>query len=99
MFKQNPPKNMRTPLDKNDHPELDYTQLLTGESFQHCLTMIGQLQWCPHVFQWILLEHGLVRLNKPVNVLLWLTPRKASKDLWLYPEDQALLNQVQNQGT
>ena len=45
MFKQDPPKKMRTPLDKNDHPELDDTELLTGESIQHYLTMIGQLQW------------------------------------------------------
>ena len=45
MFKQDPPKNMRTPLDKNVHPELDDCELLTGESTQHCLTMIGQLQW------------------------------------------------------
>ena len=36
---------MRTPLDKNDQPELDDTELLTGESNQHYLTMIGQLQW------------------------------------------------------
>ena len=45
MFKQDPPNNMRMPLDKNDHPELDDTELLTGESIQHYLTMIGQLQW------------------------------------------------------
>ena len=45
MFKQDPPKNMRTPLDKNDHPELDDTELLTGESIQYYLIMIGQLQW------------------------------------------------------
>ena len=45
MFKHDPPKNMRTPLDKNDHPELDDTELLTGESNQHYLTIIGQLQW------------------------------------------------------
>ena len=32
MFKQDTPKNMRTPLDKNDHPELDDTELLTGGS-------------------------------------------------------------------
>ena len=44
MFKQDPPKNMRTPLDKSDHPELDGTELFTGESIQHNLTMIGQLQ-------------------------------------------------------
>ena len=45
MFKQDPPKKMRIPLDKNDRPELDYTELLTGESTQHYLTMVGQLQW------------------------------------------------------
>ena len=45
MFKQDPPKTMRTPLNKNDHPELDDTELLTGESIQHYLTMIGQVQW------------------------------------------------------
>ena len=45
MFKQDPPRNMRTPLDKSDHRELDDTELLTGESIQHYLTMIGQLQW------------------------------------------------------
>ena len=31
MFKQDPPKNMRTPLDKIDHPDLDDTELLSGE--------------------------------------------------------------------
>ena len=36
---------MRTPLEKNDHPELDDTELLTEESIQHNLTIIGQLQW------------------------------------------------------
>ena len=45
MFKQDPPKNMRTPLEKNDHPELDDTELLNEESIQHYLTMIGQHQW------------------------------------------------------
>ena len=45
MFKRNPPKNMRTPLDKNDHPELDDSELLNGDSIQHYITMIGQLQW------------------------------------------------------
>ena len=45
MFKQDLPKNMRTPLEKNDHPELDDTELLSGESIQHYLTIIGQLQW------------------------------------------------------
>ena len=29
-FKQDPPRNMRTPLEKNDHPELDDPELLHG---------------------------------------------------------------------
>ena len=45
MFKQDPPKNMRILMDKNDHPGLDDTELLAGESIQHYLTMIDQLQW------------------------------------------------------
>ena len=45
MFKHDPPKNMRTPLERNDHPELDDAELLTGESIKHYLAMIGQLQW------------------------------------------------------
>ena len=44
MFKQDPPKNMRILMDKNDNPELDDTELLTGKSIQHELTMIDQLQ-------------------------------------------------------
>ena len=44
MFKQDPPKNMRTQLDKNDRSELDDTEILTRESLQRYFTMIGQLQ-------------------------------------------------------
>ena len=36
---------MRTPLEKNDCPELDDNVLLNEESIQHYLTMIGKLQW------------------------------------------------------
>ena len=36
---------MRTPLEKNDHPELDDTELLNEDYIQHYLTMVGQLQW------------------------------------------------------
>ena len=35
MSKQDPPQNIRTPLDKNDHPEFNGTELHTGESIQH----------------------------------------------------------------
>ena len=36
---------MRTSLEKNDHPELDDTELLNEESIQHYLTVIGHLRW------------------------------------------------------
>ena len=68
MFKQDPPKNMRTPLDKNDHPELDDNDLLNGESIQHYLTMISQLQW-------------LVTLVTEVWILQGICPLK---DEWVF---------------
>ena len=33
MFKQDPPKNMRTLMDKNDHPELDDTELHLASTY------------------------------------------------------------------
>ena len=33
---------MRITLEKNDHPELDDTELLNEESIEHYLNMIGQ---------------------------------------------------------
>ena len=49
---------MRTPLDKNDHAELNDTELLIGESIQHYHTMIGQLQW-------LVTLGGLTSMHKP----------------------------------
>ena len=43
-LKQDLHKTMRTSLDKNVHPEFDDSEFLTGESIQHYLSMIGQLQ-------------------------------------------------------
>ena len=34
-----------TPLDKNDHPELDTSEILKGDMAAKYLTMVGQLQW------------------------------------------------------
>ena len=30
---------------KNDHPELDTSDILEGQQVSHYLTMVGQLQW------------------------------------------------------
>ena len=45
LFNTEPPKGLKTPLEKNDHPELDTTDILEGHQVNHYLTMVGQLQW------------------------------------------------------
>ena len=35
----------KTPLDRNDHPELDTSEILEGDVAAKYLTMVGQLQW------------------------------------------------------
>ena len=45
LFNDDPPKGYKTPLDKNDHPELDISEILVGDMAAKYLTMVGQLQW------------------------------------------------------
>ena len=45
LFKTEPSKDLQTPLEKNDHPELDTSEILEGQEVNHYLTMTGQLQW------------------------------------------------------
>ena len=45
LFNEDPPKGYKTPLDKNDHPELDTSEILEGDMVAKYLTMVGQLQW------------------------------------------------------
>ena len=40
-----PSEGIKTPLEKNDHPELDTSEILEGHEVNHYLTMVGQLQW------------------------------------------------------
>ena len=44
-FNTEPSKALKTPLEKNDHPELDTSEILEGHEVNHYLTMVGQLQW------------------------------------------------------
>ena len=44
LFNTEPFKGLKTPLEKNDHPELDMTDILEGQQVNHYLTMVGQ-QW------------------------------------------------------
>ena len=45
LFNQDPQKGDKTPLDKNDHPELDTSEILEGDMAAKYLTMVGKLQW------------------------------------------------------
>ena len=45
LFYEDPPKGYKTPLDKNDHPELNTSEILQGNMTVKYLTMVGQLQW------------------------------------------------------
>ena len=45
LFNTEPSKGLKTPLEKNDHPELDTSEILEGQEVNPDLTMVGQLQW------------------------------------------------------
>ena len=45
LFNDDTPIGYKTPLDKNDHPELDTSEILEGDMAAKYLTMVGQLQW------------------------------------------------------
>ena len=45
LFNEDPPKGYKTPLHKNDHPELDISEILEGDMAAKYLIMVGQLQW------------------------------------------------------
>ena len=44
LFDTEPSKGHKTPLEKNDHPELDTSDILEGQEVNDYLTMVGQLQ-------------------------------------------------------
>ena len=45
LFNTEPSKGLKTPLEKNDHSELDTSDILEGQQVNQYLTMVGQLQW------------------------------------------------------
>ena len=45
MFGEKPKRNIRSPLEKGDHPELDTSELLDQNGIQQFQSLIGSLQW------------------------------------------------------
>jgi hypothetical protein len=47
-----PPKEYTSPIDKDDHPELDTTDLLPPYDIQHFQSLIGAFQWAIALGRW-----------------------------------------------
>ena len=45
MFGSRPSTKYMSPLEKNDHPELDTSELLDEDGILQCQSLIGILQW------------------------------------------------------
>lgn len=45
LFGTKPPHNMQSPLEPNNHPELDDSPLLEKDDVQKYQSLIGQMQW------------------------------------------------------
>jgi hypothetical protein len=44
MFNQNAPSKANSPLDSNDHPEVDTSEFLDEDSIQQYQSLIGSMQ-------------------------------------------------------
>ena len=45
LFNEEPSKDQKTPLEKNNHQQQDTSEILEGDMAAKCLTMVGQLHW------------------------------------------------------
>jgi hypothetical protein len=45
MFNENPPSKANSPLDSNDHPEVNTSKFLDEDSIQQYQSLIGSMQW------------------------------------------------------
>ena len=57
MFPGDSLPQVRSPLDKNDHPELDNSELANDDLITKVMCMIGQLQWTVTLGRYGILAH------------------------------------------
>ena len=74
LFNEDPPKGYKTPLDKNDHPELDTSEILEGDMAPKYLTMVGQLQW--------LVTLGRFDIHAQVAIIYQGSELPLGKEIW-----------------
>ena len=90
--------NAKSPLEKNDHPELDNSELCNEEQVTKCMCMIGQLQWAITLGRYDILAQVMSMSRFRLRSQNW-TFGKNEDIIWISCEDQTLSHQIQNQGT
>ena len=84
--------NAKSPLEKNDHPELDSSELCNEEQITKYMCMIGQLQWAITFGRYDILPQvmSMSRFR-----LVPKTGHFENEEIkWISCEDQTLCNQA-----
>ena len=86
--------NSRSPLKKNEHPELDNSELCNEEQITQYMSMIGQLQWAITLGRYDILAQVMsisrFRLAPKIGHL----ERMKRLYIWVPCEDQTLCYQI-----
>ena len=54
---------VKSPFDKNDHPELDNSELANDDLITKFMCMVGQLQWAVTLGRYDILAHVISMLG------------------------------------
>ena len=81
--------NIKAPLEKNDHLELDNTELCNEEQITKYMCMIGQLQWAVTLGRYDILTHVMSISRFRFATKHW-TAREIEKTIWVSFKNQTL---------
>ena len=89
MFPKEDLLNVKAPHEKNDHPELDNTELCNEEQITKYKYMIGQLQWAVTLGRFDILPHvmNMSQFRPALNIG---HTREDEKDIWVSFKNQTL---------
>ena len=60
MFGKKPSTIYQSPLEDNDHPELDTSEFLDNDGVERYQSMIGALQWIISIGRWDIQTHVMI---------------------------------------
>ena len=52
LFREQPNQTVQSPLEKDDHPELDTSAFLDEDGVEMYQSLIGSMQWCVSIGRW-----------------------------------------------